>query len=134
MTREDPLKQTPACELDRDNRVMTREEEEEEEEGERAVGESQRAELRGLRAEVVRLHECCVTYETGIRRAWEEHDQLRAEVERLTAELAIERVIAAEAIERLTAERNEVARLMAELNKYETAALMGALERKPEDR
>jgi hypothetical protein len=43
MNREgwtDPLKETPDCELDRDNRIMTREAE-----GERACRESKRAEV-----------------------------------------------------------------------------------------
>ena len=42
---DDPLKHTPACELDRDNRVMTREDE-----GVRAVMESLRADNERLRA------------------------------------------------------------------------------------
>lgn len=43
---DDPMKHTPACELDRDNRVMTREDE-----GVRAVMESLRAENARLREE-----------------------------------------------------------------------------------
>jgi len=55
-----------------------------------------------------------MTQHVAHRKSDEIHE-LRAEVERLTAELALERVVAAEAIERLTARGAEVERLRAEI-------------------